>query len=561
MRRTVTLALLLLLVLAALPAALAVHAQGAPSVAVTSVYTLNRYGFATVNESVTFTNNGTSAVVAPSLTFGVGNLSSMVSAYSLAVSNGFSLAAPSSQGGPFTINGGQSITAGGNTSFVFSVLLNNVVSTGKNGSLDVLVLSSPSINAKVDNLTNDVTMPTSTVFFSSPPGMTANLAGSSNTYASTANEVTPSAVTSVRAVTSNAGADFNPLHVFGATRTITAGGNGNPLVTDTVVLQNLGTNPLGVLYVNLLAPVNTRVTVLPGPNPPLVSPQTVSLSNGAIPLADFASGYPNPGVPAGTNFTISYQYPLGANFYSSSGGQVTVKVPEAPPVEAFVDSYTISLTLPQGASASQSAPTTLGTPGSPVTPWQSGEAKFTYGLSLGWAINAGIPAASVIFLLLLLGLFVSRTTTAQVEEEEEEETSTELASDMINAFDEKTTLINGLWPEIEGKDPNEVGKAYFDELRGRLDTFRSRALQRLNEVKQKSSSQRFSEVVNQIQITEKEVDRAAKDKLNLYQQYYLKQMRKEVYDRLLPQYTKRLERALNQLSDELHTVQREAKLL
>ena len=38
-------------------------------------------------------------------------------------------------------------------------------------------------------------------------------------------------------------------------------------------------------------------------------------------------------------------------------------------------------------------------------------------------------------------------------------------------------------------------------------------------------------------------------------------MRKEVYDRLLPQYTKRLERALNQLSDELHTVQRESKLL
>ena len=132
---------------------------------------------------------------------------------------------------------------------------------------------------------------------------------------------------------------------------------------------------------------------------------------------------------------------------------------------------------------------------------------------------------------------------------------------MIKTFDEKTNLINSLWPEIEAKDPNELEKAYFDELRGRLDTFRSRALQRLNEVRQKAASQRFAEVVNQIQATEREVDRAAKDKLNLYQQFYLRQMRKEVYDRLLPQYTKRLERALNQLSDELHTVQREAKLL
>ena len=132
---------------------------------------------------------------------------------------------------------------------------------------------------------------------------------------------------------------------------------------------------------------------------------------------------------------------------------------------------------------------------------------------------------------------------------------------MIKAFVDKTELINGLWAEIDGKEPNEIDKAYFDGLRSRLDSFRSRALQRLNEVRQKSTSQKFSEVVGQIQLTEREVDRAAKDKLNLYQQYHLRQMRKEVYDRLLPQYTKRLERALNQLSDELHTVQREAKLL
>jgi len=194
-----------------------------------------------------------------------------------------------------------------------------------------------------------------------------------------------------------------------------------------------------------------------------------------------------------------------------------------------------------------------------LSPWQTGKVTYTYGLSVGWAIGEGVPIATVVFALLLIGLFVSRTTTEA--EEEEEESSSELASTMIKAFDEKTNLINNLWSEIAAKDPNELDKKYFDEIRGRLDTFRSRAVQRLNELKQKSTSQRFFEVVNQMQATEREVDRAAKDKLNLYQQYYLRQMRKDVFDRLLPQYTKRLEKALNQLSDELHTVQREAKLL
>jgi hypothetical protein len=545
---------LLLLILAALPAPFAAHAQGTPRVAVKSVFILDRYGFATINETVRFTNNGTSAVPAPSLTIGFGNLSSTVAAYNLTVPGGFSLATPSGQGGPFTVNGGQSIPAKGNASFVFSALLNGIVSKAKNGSIQVLTLSSPSISTRVDTLFDVVKMPAYTEFRSAPSGLTANIAGANNTYSSTASGATPAAATSLRTVHFSSTDDFNPLHVYRASRTITAGADGSPQVTDSVYFENMGTSPLSLLHVNLLAS-GTQVTVLTGTEPRLVNPVKISLQSGAIPLAYFTSGYPNAGVKAGANFTISYQYPLGAKHYAASGGQVAATVRDSPPIRAFVDSYSISLSLPQGTSASLSSPATI----TGATPWQAGSTKFAYGLSIGWGVNSGVPAASVIFLLLLLGLFVSRG--AAMEATEEEETSTELASDMIKAFEEKTALINGLWPEIEGKDPNEEDKDYFDELRGRLDSFRSKALQRLNEVKQKSTSQRFSEVVNQIQQTEREVDRAAKDKLNLYQQYHLKQMRKEVYDRLLPQYTKRLERALNQLSDELHNVQREAKLL
>jgi hypothetical protein len=561
LRRLVSLALLLLLLVAFLPVTAPAQAQGAPRIAVKSVYTLDRYGFATINESVRFTNNGSALVQAPSLTIGFGNLSSKMAAYNLTVPNGFTLATPAAQGGPYTVTSAQSIPAKGNASFVFSALLSDVVSKLRNGSLEVLTLSSPSISTRVDTLINVVRMPASTAFIGSPQGLKASITGSNNTYSSTVPGATPAAATSVRAVAETSGQDFNPLHVYDAKRMVTVSANGNPLVTDTVEFENMGTTALSLLYVNLLAPSSTHVTVLTGTEPRLVNPVTLPLQSGAIPLIYFASGYPNAGVQTDANFTISYQYPLGTNYYSVSGGEVTTNIPDTLPISAFVDSYSITLSLPQGASSSHSTPTTLGTAGQPVTPWQRGVTKFTYGLTLGWAVNDGIPAASVIFLLLLIGLFVSRATTASVEESEEEETSTELASDMIKAFEEKTTLINGLWPEIEGKDPNEVDKEYFDELRGRLDSFRSRALQRLNEVKQKSTSQRFSEVVNQMQVTERELDRAAKDKLNLYQQYYLRQMRKEVYERLNPQYTKRLEKALDQLSDELHNVQREAKLL
>ena len=561
MRRSVSAALLLVLILALLPAQIPAHSQvgassAAAKVSVRSVYTLNRYGFATVNESVKFTNNQTSAVQIPALTIGLGNLSSDVEGYTLTGSN-FSLATPASTGGPYTVSSTQSLQAGGNASFVLSTLLGGVVTSTTNGTLRVLTLCSPSIGSTVDSLTNLVQMPTSTSFKTSPSGLTASITGSNNTYSSSASNVAPSAVTSVSYIQTSSVQDFNPLRIFDAVRAISADSQGNPVVTDTIEFQNLGTTPLSTLYIQPLAPGSATATVMTLTEPRLLNPVSFSLISDSIDLTQLAVGYPNNGVAAGGNFSVTYQYPLGSHYYSISGGQVSLNIPETPPINAFIDSFTIELSLPHGATSSGPAPTTM----TSVTPWQTGLTSFSYGLSVGWAIDDGVPLATVVFTLLLIGLFASRTTTAEAEEEEEEESSSELASAMIKAFDEKTNLINSLWSEIESKDPNEIDREYFDELRTRLDTFRGRALQRLNEVKQKSTSQKFYEVVNQIHVTEREVERAAKDKLNLFQQYYTRQMRKEVFDRLLPQYTKRLERALNQLSDELHTVQREAKLL
>jgi uncharacterized membrane protein YheB (UPF0754 family) len=171
-----------------------------------------------------------------------------------------------------------------------------------------------------------------------------------------------------------------------------------------------------------------------------------------------------------------------------------------------------------------------------------------------------VPLASAIFAVLLFALFVSRTKTTE-EEETEEESATERASAMIKAFEDKTSLINQILAEVPSIDPNDRTKVYFDGLRSRLDSYRSRALQRLNEVKQKSTTQKFFDLLNELHTTEREVDRAAKDTINLYEQYYTNRMRKDVFDRLLPTYRKRLEKALDQLSEELHVAQREAKLL
>jgi hypothetical protein len=554
LKRLVAVALLALFVISFLPLSMQASAQATPNVSLKSHFALNRYGFAIINESVKFTNGGTDQVQVPTVTLGFGAMSSKIVNHTL-TGTGFVMTAPDSTG-PFTISGG-TISAGATVGFGLSVLVNGIVSTASNGTMLVQTISWPSLSLNASTFTGSIRVPTSVVFVKPPTGYTAKTAGSNTTYTASKTLLTSgAAVVTTRKVTKVATMDLHPLKVYSVTRDISPGPGGTPYVTDTLTFGNLGITTLSTLYVTALASGNSSVTILESTNPRLISSTKVSLNNGTISLARFAPGYPSGGVGASQNFSISYRYPLQSKDFKVSNGEVDASLPLTPPIKAFIDSYSVTLTVPAGVHVVQGSTVTS----KQINPWTRGTTTVSYAVTPGWALNTGVPAASLVFVLLLIGLFVSRGTSIE-EVGEEEESSSEKTTAMVTAFDEKTDLINSMWPEVAAKDPNELDKEYFDGLRTRLDAFRSRALQRLNEMKQASTSQKFFDLLNQIHTTEREVDRAAKDKLNLYEQFYMKRMRKETYDRLLPQYTKRLERALNQLTDELHVVQKEAKLL
>ncbi|MDV3292779.1 MAG: hypothetical protein LYZ70_00735 [Nitrososphaerales archaeon] len=554
MNRLRSAALVFLLLAAILPALSAVHGQGAPQVAVNSQYVVNRYGYAIINETVRLSNNGSASVQVPDMQFGFGAISSMITGFNV-TGSGFSVRqSTGSQGPAYTVSGGgTSIAANGNSSFSLKALVNGIV-TPQNGTLSVLLLTRPYLSFDASSVKLLIKMPASTQFKSTPTDYKLSFTGTNITYSQMLTNTSPQpALTQSSLVSASSSQDLHPLVVYSTSRQFTISSAGNPVVRDTLFLKNLGTTKLQTLTVSPLTSANGRITVLPPTSPPLLSPANVLLSSRGIDLTNAVIGLP---VDPGANLTIAYQYPLAQKYYTVSGGQVTIKAPLAPPLAAFVNSYSIGLSLPPGVSAVQGKTQV----NSNVGPFTSGTTELSYGLSVGWALDSGVPIASFLFVVALIGLFAARTGMAPAEAKEEE-SATERATDMIKAFEEKTSLINGLFEEIPTVDANELNKAYFDELRGRLDTFRSRALQRLNEVKQKSTTQRFFDLLGQIHETEREVERAAKDMLNLYEQFYMRRMRQEVFERLLPNYKRRLEKALNQLSDELNTAQREAKLL
>jgi hypothetical protein len=555
LRRLVPALMLLFIVAAALPALPATHAQGTPQATVNSQYLVNRYGYAMVNETVKLRNNGSSTLQVPDMQIGLGNLTSLVTSFNVSGA-GYSVSSSTgAQGQVYTVSGGgTSLAAGANSSFSFKALLNGVTKT-INSTMTLAVLDRPYLSFSAVSEKLVVNMPGNTELKSAPSGFKLSVAGTNVTYYQILNRTgSQQALTESLAVQQSASMDFHPVAVHYATRQVTVSSDGSPLVKDSITLQNLGTTELDTLTVAPLTTASGQVAILPSTTPPILSVAHVSFNKNGIDLTNVAVGLP---VNPGANLTITYEYPLAKQYYNVSGGVVSVAVPLAPPIAAFVSSYSLELSLPPGVRIVQAGPQTM----TNVEPFKAGTASLSYSLSVGWAVDGGVPAASSLFVILLIGLFAARTRMAPAEEEEEEETATVRATDMVKAFEEKTSLINGMFEEIPKADPSQYGKAYFDELRGRLDTFRGRALQRLNEMKQKSTTQKFFDLLGQIHETERELDRAAKDMLNLYEQYYTKRMRQEVFERLLPNYKRRLEKALDRLSDELNTAQRESKLL
>jgi molecular chaperone GrpE (heat shock protein) len=280
------------------------------------------------------------------------------------------------------------------------------------------------------------------------------------------------------------------------------------------------------------------------------------------------------GVQSGDNFTLTIEYPLPHSFLSSSSGDtVTLKIPYKVLMPAVVSNYTVRLQLPNGVLSS--GPTRVFVAN--ASDLTQGTANLAYAVSPGWAADQAVPVASLVFGIAFVFLAVRRQTPSRAdtkfeeEEEEAEEREDEEAedeatkdrlgalTDLIQALGDKIALINESVDELSSKPQGTVARAEFARRRSDLDALRSRALRSLTEARQRSTSDTLTGLLNQVQEAEREEDRAAKDMLNLFDQYQSRRMRTDTYRRLLPSYRRRLDAAINKLSDLLSRTQGEAR--
>ncbi|MDG7020551.1 MAG: hypothetical protein JRN23_01310 [Nitrososphaerota archaeon] len=525
--------------------------SGIASVSVDHYYTLNALGYAVINDSFTFVNNGTASEQIPTLQVGLPSLvSARASGLVLSPSGHFTMSQSQTNGNTtVTITPTQAtLGAGANMSVSLKGVVTQVLNfskSGFNGTASLLILFSPSVNMNVSQMTAHIVTPPNVQFETGHTGFTY---GSNGTLSLSQPSTRPVASEGYIAVNATQVGSLTPIEVTQLVRSIVPAANGAPTVQDRFTVHNLSTFNLTSLHLNVLAPGLTQVTEVPSTVTPLINPHSLALNAGDISLASANIGsvlFPN------SNLTLTISYPVPASLTTVSGNSVTVTIPLAPLIAAPVSNYTIILQHTRGfVPSGQTAYL-----GESVSPLTTGTVKFTYSVDVGWAADRAVPAGILVFAVAFV-LFVLQKPT---EKREEGQKGARRTPEVLRAFDDKTGLETQYMAEFASAAKGSIPKADFDRMRNEVTELRSRAIQRLNEMKQALGSGRLYDTLSRAAEAEKEEDRAFRDLLNLYMQYHGNRMNEETFKRLQPSYKKRADSAIDHLSDTLHEVQSEDK--
>ena len=520
--------------------------SGTASVTLSHYYMITGLGFGVLNDSFTFKNNGTSAVQIPTLQVGLPpKVSARITGLILSPSGHFALSQSQSNGNTtVTITPDQAtLNAGANVTVALEGFLSNIFNYSSGGFKAIaplLVLASPSLNVNVTTLNSFLTLPAGGQFATVPPGFSGSSTGQE--IAMKLTNVRPVASETYLSFNGTSQSGFTPIAVNHLSRTIVPSANGSPMVEDEFSIHNIATYNVAQIHLNLLYPGLESVTVVPSTEPPLSNPTAVSLSAGVLTFSNTL--LPN------SNITLTLSYPVPPSLVAVSGNSVKLTVPYKPLFGALVSNYSIILAPSTGIVTS--GPTSV--LNQTVSPLTQGSAVFAYTVSVGWAANQAIPAGILVFAVAFAMFAIQRPST-----KEEGEKGVRKTTDVLRAFDEKTGLETQYMNEFASASKGSISRTDFDRMRNEISELRSRAIQRLNEMKQVLGSGRQYDALTRVAEAEKEEDRAFRDLLNLYTQYHGNRMNEETFKRLQPNYRKRVDAAINRLSDLLHETKSEEK--
>ncbi len=427
-----------------------------------------------------------------------------------------------------------------------------VLNTFKNiasGNYTVPILFSPGVNIPLDKIVTSIVLPYLTTHIADPTPM--QKAGFSHTVGTNATletwDYTGSNVSS--AVRSGNVTVFSNPQSSGALdfifigRQLSVNSNGQIIVQDTFNIRNNGANTLDSISYQPLTN-STTITLVPNSQPPLVNLSPITVGAGELNLNSTGQA-----IQPNSSASLVYQYPLGQQYWNSSGGSYIVSIPTSSPINAIIDRLEISTSTVSGITISggdlsRTAYNTTTIPGGP--------AVFTYHLGIASAFGAALPIAGLMFIGVFIGAVVFRP---RLKSKEDSDTTFDA---LTKAVEDKVSSTNEILSELKARG-SAVSRNELSVARTRIDDFRIKTNSKIASLRAQltASTVAIQTGFNEVLASDRDFDRVVRDILNNYDQFITRKMKEETFQRLQQSNERRLQNITNALLDRIHDLREE----
>lgn len=315
-------------------------------------------------------------------------------------------------------------------------------------------------------------------------------------------------------------------------------------------MKNVGFGTLTELNMIPIDDSVIRVTVGATSDPPLKNPTRLFLISNRLDLQRAFSSVLRPG----EKILVIYEYNLDREFLESTFGSVKVSVTPSPPVDSLMGSFKVGIELPF-AFRLIDGPNSVDIDGTEQLFGTDIIYEFRPGII--WASGTAFPIGTGIFLILLLGFFLSQRADVKAERE-----IVLKINKLAEIYQDKISIVGSIVSNFKRLEVGKMERRQIENVRGEMNSIRSKTSSRVSELRKAiieldpKVGSSFAELSTQDQ----SYDRAVSQFIQTYDLQIQRKIKSEVFRTKTTDLDKQINKRASNIVNLVHSIVKQVEM-
>lgn len=404
----------------------------------------------------------------------------------------------------------------------------------------------PSMNKIIDEVNSSMLFPVDSEIINMPEGFFMNNETLSKIVGSFHNVMSNAKNTQIVEFTLDPAHSFAILDFPSVKRTFIPSTDGSVIVHDEIHVVNKGELQANRIRLLRLNNEGVNIEIVPIGNPPLINRISVSLFDEVF---DIRSIYRS-SLSQDEEIIFAIEYPISSSYATFNDGIISFNLPLNSPIDGVVESFTINITPMSGVEILEGESLTL----IDVTPYNEDEYYFSAGIQIAWASGTILPVATVLFMVSLAALLLTKPNFYRIKDEGK---GSDILEEMVSLFEEKTSAFENIFQNYKSK--SNISKSSLVETKNYFESLKGKSTGKMGEIRTKLKITKPYLENNLIELAkmDKEYNRSVSDIIKLYEQFSTGIIHKDTFEGLLKKHEKRFRTAKDDLIENIDNIHNE----